>query len=73
MLVMLGQDYVPQVKDNMKGKEKVEAVDPVLLPDKAIWHPVAPSIVFENNVDYFNWFNRHRGQDSTHHRLTHQH
>jgi len=57
MLVMLGQDYVPQVKDNMKGKEKVQAVDPVLLPDKAIWHPVAPSIVFENNSDYFNWYN----------------
>ena len=57
MLVMLGQDYVPQVKDNMKGKEKVAAVDPVLLPDKAIWHPVAPSIVFENNIDYFNWYN----------------
>ena len=57
MLVMLGQDYVPEVMENMKGKEKVKAVDPVLLPDKAIWHPVAPSIVFENNSEYFNWYN----------------
>jgi len=57
MLIMLGQDYVPEVKKNMEGKEKMVAVDPVLLPDKAIWHPVAPSIVFENNSDYFNWYN----------------
>jgi magnesium chelatase subunit H len=29
----------------------------VLLPDKAIWHPVAPSIVFENVQKYFDWYN----------------
>jgi magnesium chelatase subunit H len=57
MLIMLGQDYVGDVKKSMEGKEKVEAAEPVLLPDKAIWHPVAPSIVFENNQDYFKWYN----------------
>jgi len=57
MLMMLGQDYVEPVKDYVKDKTKVQAVEPVLLPDKAIWHPVAPSIVFENNQKYFDWYN----------------
>jgi magnesium chelatase subunit H len=57
MLVMLGQDYVAPIKTSMVGKKKMEAVDPVLLPDKAIWHPVAPSIVFESNQKYFEWYN----------------
>jgi len=56
MLVMLGQDYVGPVMESMAGKEKVVAVEPVLLPDKAIWHPVAPSIVFETNESYFDWY-----------------
>lgn len=57
MLTMLGQDYVEPIMKNMEGKEKVEAVEPVLLPDTAIWHPVAPSLVFESNADYFKWYN----------------
>jgi len=56
MLVMLGQDYVGPVMESMAGKEKVVAVEPVLLPDKAIWHPVAPSIVFENYEKYIDWY-----------------
>ena len=55
---MVGQDYVGPVKESMEGKEKVVAEEPVLLPDKAIWHPVAPSIVFENNQKYFEWYNK---------------
>jgi len=58
MLTMLGQDYVEKVKSTMVGKEKVEAVEPVLLPDKAIWHPVAPSIVFESPAKYFEWYDK---------------
>lgn len=58
MLVMLGQDYVDAIKESMKGKTKVIAEEPVLLPDKAIWHPVAPSIVFENSEKYFEWYNK---------------
>jgi len=57
MLMMLGQDYVGSIQEYVKDKKKVEAVEPVLLPDKAIWHPVAPSIVFENNQKYFEWYN----------------
>jgi magnesium chelatase subunit H len=57
LLVMLGQDYVKPISDGMVGKKKVVAVEPVLLPDKAIWHPVAPDVVFENSEDYFDWYN----------------
>jgi magnesium chelatase subunit H len=57
LLTMVGQDYVAPIKASMEGKEKVVAAEPVLLPDKAIWHPVAPSIVFENNQKYFEWYN----------------
>jgi magnesium chelatase subunit H len=58
LLMMVGQDYVGPVKAAMVGKKKVVAEEPVLLPDKAIWHPVAPSIVFENNEKYFEWYNK---------------
>ena len=52
LLTMVGQDYVGPVKSAMEGKEKVVMEEPILLPDKAIWHPVAPDIVFEtNNLD----------------------
>jgi magnesium chelatase subunit H len=57
LLMMVGQDYVAPIKASMVGKKKVVAEEPVLLPDKAIWHPVAPSIVFENNQKYFDWYN----------------
>lgn len=57
LLTMVGQDYVGEIKDKMVGKEKMEVVEPVLLPDKAIWHPIAPSVVFETNKDYFDWYN----------------
>jgi len=57
LLVMIGQDYAAPIKEAMIGKDKVVAVDPVLLPDKAIWHPVAPDVVFESNSKYFDWYN----------------
>uniref|UniRef100_A0A7S2V7R8 magnesium chelatase n=1 Tax=Entomoneis paludosa TaxID=265537 RepID=A0A7S2V7R8_9STRA len=57
LLTMVGQDYVGPIKSAMVGKTKVEAVEPVLLPDKAIWHPVAPEIVFETPEKYANWYN----------------
>jgi len=58
LLTMVGQDYASNVKEYMIGKPKVEAVEPVLLPDKAIWHPVAPSVVFETPSKYFEWYNQ---------------
>jgi magnesium chelatase subunit H len=54
---MIGQDYAAPIVKAMVGKQKVKAVEPVLLPDKAIWHPVAPDIVFETNAEYFKWYN----------------
>jgi len=57
LLIMLGQDYVEDIKKNMVGKDKVVSAEPVLLPDKAIWHPVAPDVVFESNEKYFDWYN----------------
>jgi len=56
MLTMLGQDYVAPIKAGMEGKEKVVAEEIKLLPDKAIWHPVAPDVVFEDNTEYFKWY-----------------
>ena len=53
---MVAQDYVEPIKKSMIGKEKVVAEEPVLLPDTAIWHPVAPDVVFENNAKYFEWY-----------------
>jgi len=55
---MIAQDYVEPVKEAMIGKEKIAAVEPVLLPDKAIWHPVAPSIVFESSKEYLEWYEK---------------
>jgi len=56
MLLQLGQEYVEPIKQSLVGKAKIEAVEPVLLPDKAIWHPVAPDIVFESNAEYVKWY-----------------
>ena len=56
LLTMVGQDYVDEISATMEGKEKMEAAEPVLLPDKAIWHPVAPDVVFETYSDYMNWY-----------------
>lgn len=57
LMLMVGQDYVDPIKKAMEGKEKIVTEEPVLLPDKAIWHPVAPDIVFESNQKYFDWYN----------------
>ena len=64
LLLMVGQDYVETVKESMKGKKKVVMEEPVLLPDKAIWHPVAPSIVFETPQSYFEWYNNEHCPDA---------
>ena len=58
LMLMVGQDYVEPVKSAMIGKEKVVMEEPVVLPDTAIWHPVAPDVVFENNSKYFEWYDR---------------
>merc|ERR1719157_373730 len=57
LMKMVGQDYVPEIAESMKDKEKMVAVEPVVLPDMAIWHPVAQQIVFETPAEYFKWYN----------------
>lgn len=54
-LLMLADNYVTGVA----GKELVaesDIVEPILLPDKGIWHPLAPR-VFEDATDYLEWYN----------------
>lgn len=53
MLLMLAKDFVgAEVSD--------EAVsEPVLIPDKGIWHPMAPAnAVFETIEEYDDWYNK---------------
>lgn len=38
-----------------------EIAEPVLLPDKGIWHPVADK-VFEDAKEYLDWYNQVRGR-----------
>ena len=57
LLTMVGQVYVTDIKASMVGKEKIVAVEPVLLTDQAIWHPRAPSVVFKNNKYCMKWYN----------------
>ena len=64
LLTMVGQDYVAPIKANMEGKEKMVAEEPMLLPDKAIWHPVAPDVVFETPQDYFKWYDNEFAPDA---------
>merc|ERR1711966_639596 len=64
LLLMMGQDYVAPIQESMKGKEKMVMEEPVLLSDKAIWHPLAPNMVFETNADYFRWYNSEHCPDA---------
>mmetsp|Transcript_14597 Transcript_14597/g.29958 ORF Transcript_14597/g.29958 Transcript_14597/m.29958 type:complete len:1409 (+) Transcript_14597:54-4280(+) len=53
-LLMLADNYV----DGVTGKELVSAediIEPILLPDKGIWHPLAPR-VFEDITEYQQWY-----------------
>jgi len=51
MLLMLAQDFV------LGAKISVGAIsEPVVIADKGIWHPMAPT-VFESNADYMAWYN----------------
>mmetsp|Transcript_8951 Transcript_8951/g.14855 ORF Transcript_8951/g.14855 Transcript_8951/m.14855 type:complete len:1393 (-) Transcript_8951:191-4369(-) len=51
MLLMLAKDFV-------QGAEVSETAiaEPELIPDKGIWHPLAPK-VFETNAEYLDWYN----------------
>ncbi|KAG5176932.1 magnesium chelatase subunit H, putative chloroplast precursor [Tribonema minus] len=56
LLLNLAGEYVADVKAKGSVNSK-DIAEPVLLPDKGIWHPVADK-VFENADEYFSWYDR---------------
>jgi len=58
LLLNLANNYVGPIKEKGLLRE-VEVVEPVVIPDQGIWHPVAPR-VFENIAEYKDWlYNEH--------------
>jgi len=61
-LLNLGKEYVPGLEE--LGSEIAE---PVVFPDVAIWHPMAPT-TFEDVKEYLNWYDTRKdiklGRDS---------
>lgn len=55
MLLNLAKEYVADVKKSANVSDQ-DIAEPVLLPDKGIWHPVADS-VFQSADEYFKWYN----------------
>ena len=58
LLLTLAKSYVPDVRE-MDSVVEQDIAEPVLLPDKGIWHPVADK-VFENADEYLAWYNQVR-------------
>ncbi|CAM9406170.1 unnamed protein product [Heterosigma akashiwo] len=54
MLLMLSNEFI--VKDEAKKVKAEDIAEPVLLPDKGIWHPLADK-VFEDTASYQKWYN----------------
>ena len=55
LLLNLANEYIEDVRLKAKVSSK-DIAEPVLLPDKGIWHPVADK-VFEDADEYFKWYN----------------
>merc|ERR1719379_2045125 len=53
LLLNLANNYVGDIADQGLLKE-VEVIEPEVIPDKGVWHPVAPR-VFETNAEYMQW------------------
>lgn len=56
LLLNLAKSYVPSVVE-LDSVKDADIAEPVLLPDKGIWHPVADK-VFENASEYLAWYNK---------------
>jgi magnesium chelatase subunit H len=54
-LLMLGDTFVDGVQGKGLVKEE-DIIEPVLLPDKGIWHPLADT-VFQDVTEYLEWYN----------------
>lgn len=57
-MLNLAKSYVPSVVE-LDSVKDADIAEPVLLPDKGIWHPVADK-VFENASEYLAWYNKVR-------------
>jgi magnesium chelatase subunit H len=55
MLLRVAGSYVPEIKAGTINTEAI--MEPVVLPDAGIWHPLAP-VIFDNMVDYTDWYER---------------
>lgn len=55
LLLNLAKEYVPDVVA-LNSVKDTDIAEPVLLPDKGIWHPVADK-VFEDAQQYLAWYN----------------
>ena len=56
---MFGPVVVARYVDGVEGQNLVaeaDIIEPILLPDKGIWHPLAPR-VFDDITDYQEWYN----------------
>merc|ERR1719327_2608693 len=53
LLLNLANNYVAPIQEAGLLQE-MEVKEPVVIPDKGIWHPVAPR-VFETNAEYMQW------------------
>jgi magnesium chelatase subunit H len=54
MLLRVSAGYVEGVRPGFIDEEKL--MDPVVLPDQGIWHPLAPEI-FQSMGEYKEWYN----------------
>ncbi|CAK0800811.1 unnamed protein product [Prorocentrum cordatum] len=54
MLLRISAGYVESVRPGFIDEEKL--MDPVVIPDQGIWHPLAPEI-FQTMGEYKEWYN----------------
>eukprot|EP00401_Gymnodinium_catenatum_P071441 CAMPEP_0117588018 /NCGR_PEP_ID=MMETSP0784-20121206/69627_1 /TAXON_ID=39447 /ORGANISM="" /LENGTH=1485 /DNA_ID=CAMNT_0005389349 /DNA_START=144 /DNA_END=4601 /DNA_ORIENTATION=+ len=53
MLMRVAGGYVPGLQSGAVDLERI--MEPVLIPDQGIWHPLAPAI-FDTRADYMEWY-----------------
>ena len=55
LLLNLANNYVGEIAEKkLLGGEEMTVVEPEVIPDRGIWHPVAPR-VFETHSEYMEW------------------
>lgn len=55
LLLNLANNYVGEIAEKkLLGGDAMKVVEPEVIPDRGIWHPVAPR-VFETHDEYMSW------------------